>query len=60
VKKPASRDRNNHELSFTNQPAAYEATKTRCSFMNAALVRMSGKGAISHTAAASATAFATE
>jgi hypothetical protein len=46
--------------SFTNQLIAYEATNTRCSFMNAAFVRISGKGPINHTARASVSAPATE
>ena len=39
--------------SFTSHPDAYDATKTRCSFMNAAFVRISGRGPISQIAAAS-------
>jgi hypothetical protein len=46
--------------SFTSQLAAYEATKTRCSFINAALVRIRGKGAISQIASASLSAPAME
>ena len=39
--------------SLTSQPIAYDATKARCSFRNAALVRMRGKGPSTQTAAAS-------
>ena len=45
--------------SVTSHPVAKDATNTRCNFMKAALVRISGSGPINQTAIASFSVFVT-